>query len=440
MHKHKECMTNQIKELKNYTKKLPQKNVDLFLQISKLIQEQEDHHTTLTNIVDQIIQFTGADEGYLFLKEKNGLIPFILRNSRLTKISPTKLKVPLKLINQSLDDKRAYLIRDVQNDERLEDKLSVSAFHIHSIMCVPISVHGKTQSVLYLQRIKNRMPFQHDHLDWVKAVVFSIGLLLENAELKELTLEKGRMQREMQMARDVQSSLIPQNVPQHSGWDGAFCWMPAFEVGGDYFDFISIDDHTLGLVIADVSDKGMPAALFMALSRTILRAVIGNHTDAASVIKRANQLIHHDAKEGMFITLFFAVLDLNTGELIYVNGGHNPPLFFRREHQDLIELQPTGMAVGIEAGAVYTQKKIKLEKGDFIFLYTDGALDATVRGKKFNEKELNEFIYRHRNADPERILSLLKENLCGMNSSASSKDDLTMIVWKRTADGEKDHL
>ncbi len=432
-------MTNQINELKRHTRKIPQKKVDLFFQISRLVQEQDDHNTTLKNIIDQIIQFIGADEGYLFLHEKQELIPFILRNSNHTEISPTKLKVPLILIKQSLEDNRPYLIRDVQKDERLKDILSVSAFRIHSLLCIPISVNRRTQGVLYLQRTRKRIPFQYDHLEWVKAVVFSIGLLLENSELKEMTLEKGRMQREMQMARDVQRSLIPQGVPQYSGWEGAYCWMPAFEVGGDYFDFIPIDDHTLGLVIADVSDKGMPAALFMALSRTILRAVIGNHADAASVIKRANQLIHHDAQEGMFITLFFAVLDLNTGELTYVNGGHNPPLYYQHEHQALIELLPTGMAVGIELSAVYAQKKIKLEKGDFIFLYTDGALDAMVREKKFNEKELNEFIYRHRNADPERIILLLKEKLCGANSSASSQDDLTMIVWKRTADEGKVH-
>lgn len=156
------------------------------------------------------------------------------------------------------------------------------------------------------------------------------------------------------------------------------------------------------------------------------------------MITRANHLINHDAKEGMFVTLFFGLLNLTSGEMTYVNGGHNPPLFYDHGSDRVKELKPTGMAVGMDLQAVYEEKTVKMQDGDFIFLYTDGALDAVVREKAFGEKELHAFIRRHRNADPDRIVNLLKERLCGINVHSSSHDDLTIIVWKRIGKQKKE--
>lgn len=415
-----------------------QEKLNFLFRIGRHLQSEENKETILKKILDEIIGISGADQGYLFKNENNEVIPVFQRSCGEADIPQNKFMFPGMIINHALQSNQPILVQDTQTDNRYKNLLSILAFHLQSFLCIPFVTKNEIPYILYLQQTKEKANFHRDHLELIQAVIPAVTLLIENSDLQITALEKGRMQREMQMARDVQNSLIPDRAPNYFGWKAAFCWQPASEVGGDFFDFIPVDDHTLGLVIADVSDKGMPAALFMALSRTILRAVVGNHISAAEMITRANHLINHDAKEGMFVTLFFGLLNLTSGEMTYVNGGHNPPLFYDHGSDRVKELKPTGMAVGMDLQAVYEEKTVKMQDGDFIFLYTDGALDAVVREKAFGEKELHAFIRRHRNADPDRIVNLLKERLCGINVHSSSHDDLTIIVWKRIGKQKKE--
>ncbi len=415
-----------------------QTRIDFWNRSGKLLSKGETLEHILTEITDEIIHITGAEQGYLYrLNENKILIPFVKRDKNKEDISQEEITVPRAVIDLVLQQKKGIISHHVPEDDRLRSILSIRAYGVKSLICIPIQVHHKNIGILYLHTVQ-RDAFDREDLQMLEALTPTLGYLLENEWLHHVALEKARMQREMQMARDVQDSLVPREIPQHKGWDAAFCWQPAFEAGGDFFDFITVDEHTLALVIADVSDKGMPAALFMALSRTILRAVVGNHGTPAEMITRANRLIHHDAQEGMFVTLFFGLLDLENGKLTYVNGGHNPPFFYQKKVEELQTLNPTGMAVGIEDDFVYKQKSISMEPGDFLFLYTDGALDAVVRQQPFNEEELQSFIQRHRNADPTQLVSMLKESLCGVNGGAGMHDDLTLVMWKRRVNNGND--
>lgn len=409
----------------------PQEKVDFFLRTSTHAQNEQNIEAKLSKIIDEIIRFTAADQGYLFMVENEEIIPFIKRTRNGTDVEQKKVTLPTMILIQSFQANQIFFVQDAQTDERFKTLLSVSAFHLHSFLCIPVFVNDKKEGLLYLQQTETKEPFLRDHLESIKIVMPVIGLLLENMNLQKDALEKGRMQRELQMARDVQNGLIMKEAPHYQGWKTAIYWQPAFEVGGDFYDFIPISEHLVGLVIADVSDKGMPAALFMALTRTTMRAVAMSRKNVAEMITQANHLIYHDAHENMFVTLFFGLLNLENGELFYVNAGHNPPFLYDREHDTLMKLKPTGMAMGVDAQAKYEQKKTTLREGDFLFLYTDGALDAVVRNKVFDEKELHAFIRRHRNADPQMIVNMLKEKLYAVNSDPSYHDDLTIIAWKR---------
>jgi len=415
-----------------------QEKLNFLYRNGKELGESGDTQQTINKILDEIIAITNSDQGYLFtISEQHELIPYVLRRNTRENIPLEQAMIPQRMLETILATGEPVFSQDTQTDKRFTSYMSVQAFHIQAFLCVPIVVFGNLMGILYLPQITTDHTFTWEDLELVESLAPGIGLLIDNSRLQQVALEKGRMQHEMQMARDVQESMIPKNVPQYTGWKGAFCWQPAYEVGGDFFDFVPVDDHTLAVVIADVSDKGMPAGLFMALSRTILRAVLKSHGSAAEIITRTNYLIHQDAQESMFVTMFFAILDQKTGVLTYVNGGHNPPMYYERKTGKMTPLTPTGMALGLEPYISYEQKQIHMQKGDFLFLYTDGVLDAVVRQKPFDEVELQDFIHRHRNADPDQIVAMLREYLCGERKEASSHDDLTVVVWKRTAD-EKD--
>jgi sigma-B regulation protein RsbU (phosphoserine phosphatase) len=201
-------------------------------------------------------------------------------------------------------------------------------------------------------------------------------------------------------------------------------------VAGDFYDFIP--GARLGLVIADVSDKGMPAALFMALSRSIVRASMAQALSPADGITQANRLICADATNGMFVTLFYAQLDPATGELAYVNAGHNPPLLLRAESHELMELRRTGMVLGVDEATRYHQRTMQLQAGDLILLYTDGVTDALdAQGQEFGLERLRRIMLDHCNASAADLAAALDRAVTEFTSAAAHFDDITVVVAKR---------
>jgi serine phosphatase RsbU (regulator of sigma subunit) len=274
--------------------------------------------------------------------------------------------------------------------------------------------------------------FTMDDLDLLSAISYSAASAIENARLYQVAIEKARMERELQVARQVQSSLLPKDVPHLSGWDFAATWLPAREVAGDYYDFFTRPDGSLDLIIADVSDKGMAAALFMANSRSIVRAAMANANTLAEGIAGANRLIYADSASGMFLTLFYARIDPLSGSLTFVNAGHNAPLHYSRGQIEPVELKRTGMALGVEEGLTYFEKTTALQKGDVIILYTDGLTDAINESQQaFDLENVLRVVSSVRNTPAQHILNTIVAAVDHFTGSAAPFDDITMIVARR---------
>ncbi|MDD1729727.1 MAG: SpoIIE family protein phosphatase, partial [Methanospirillum sp.] len=200
-------------------------------------------------------------------------------------------------------------------------------------------------------------------------------------EKEQLELEMARKETELSIAADIQKSFLPDTLPSFAKFEMAGKSIPAKEVGGDFFDFMPLElipfsKSQMGIMIADVSGKGVPAALFMALSRIVIRISALWFKNCNDAIAFANPMITHDSKTGMFVTLFLGILDNNAMSMTYVNAGHNPPLIFRAETKEIDELRPTGIAIGILDDIPYDQKSVQLHTGDVILLYTDGVTEA----------------------------------------------------------------
>jgi sigma-B regulation protein RsbU (phosphoserine phosphatase) len=229
----------------------------------------------------------------------------------------------------------------------------------------------------------------------------------------------------------VQTSLLPRETPYVPGWEFAARWKPARQVSGDFYDFVNTDGG-LGIVIADVSDKGMPAALFMALSRSIIRASVCSARSPAEGIAQANRLICADSVNSMFVTLFYAELNPITGQILYVNAGHNPPFLYRAGHDDFTVLSRTGMPLGLFKGIDFQQQAVELESGDFIFLYTDGVSEASdADNHLFGEERLRHLLLKHRDAPAESMAKAIEETLTTFIGPASPSDDITLVIARR---------
>ncbi len=236
---------------------------------------------------------------------------------------------------------------------------------------------------------------------------------------------------EMEIAGGIQQSFLPESAPRIEGVDLAALNSPAREVGGDFYDFIPVSQDKWGLVIADVSGKGVPAALFMALSRTLVRAnAVGNPT-ASQAIRRANDLIVEDDRANMFVTLFYSVLDPTRRTLTYVNAGHNPPLMLRREGRDIVLLEAKGIALGVMANIALEEREISLRKGDLVVLYTDGVTEAMNSGEEqFGQRRLGQLIEEGRNLSAQELVTRIQQGVAAFSTGQPQFDDMTIMVLK----------
>lgn len=263
----------------------------------------------------------------------------------------------------------------------------------------------------------------------------SINLMIGKIQTYSTELERGRA--EIRIAAEIQRTFLPRRGPELEDYEIAARNIPAQEVGGDYYDFITLDERNLGVVIADVAGKGIPAALFMALSRSIMRAVASRDKATDEVIRESNDLITADASAGMFVTLFYCVLDRDSGHLVYVNAGHNPPLHYRSETATLHTLLPTGMAMGVLQGNTYSVGNVSLAPGDLLVLYTDGVTEAFNHdGEEFGEGRLMDIVIASHDSNAEDLLEIIFSRVNEFTGGATQSDDITVVVIRRTPVGD----
>jgi sigma-B regulation protein RsbU (phosphoserine phosphatase) len=389
----------------------------------------------LNRVMDEVIAVTHAERGFVMLHESERRLVFrVARGMDQSTIDDPQFQISRSVVERVAREGQPVLTSDAQSDERFSMRQSVMDLGLRSILCLPLTIRHNILGVVYVDNRLQAGIFTQADLDLLSAIASSAAIAIENARLYQMAVEKGRMERELQMAHEIQAGLLPGETPQVSGWEFVARWQPAREVAGDYYDFIPLDPGggQLGLVIADVSDKGMPAALFMALTRSVVRASVGHASSSADGIAHANRLICADATGGMFVTLFYALLNPETGEMTYVNAGHNSPLLYRADQDQLTELTRTGMALGVMEDSSFEQRTVRLNAGDFVFLYTDGVTEAIdTQKREFGEERLQRVILDKRHAPAAEIVAGLEQALREFVGASSPLDDITIVAAKR---------
>jgi sigma-B regulation protein RsbU (phosphoserine phosphatase) len=402
----------------------------LLYRLSQTFNSSLDLQEVLNRVMDEVIAVMHAERGFVMLRDSDGSLSFrVARGMDCETINDPQFQVSRGVVARVAHEGEPVLTSDAQRDDRFSMRESVQALGLRSILCVPLVVRDRISGVVYVDNRMQAGIFEQPDLELLTSIASSAAIAIENARLYLVAVEKGRIERELQMAHEVQAGLLPRKTPRVPGWEFAVLWQPARQVAGDYYDFLPGPTGRLGLVIADVSDKGMPAALFMALTRSIVRASLDGASSPAAGIAQANRLICADSTGGMFVTLFYALLDPVTRELTYVNGGHHPPLLCRIGQGELTQLARTGMALGVIDDTAFAQETIHLELGDFLVLYTDGVTDATdIHGQSFGTQRLQRVILEHRERPAGGVVTALKEAIDDFVGASAPYDDIAILV------------
>jgi phosphoserine phosphatase RsbU/P len=315
------------------------------------------------------------------------------------------------------------------------------------LLAFPLSVKGQVLGVFLVEEPTTAVSggtqpggsnrrMRSKRLEITTGITQQAALAIQNDRLQREALTRERLEREMQLARDIQRTFLPHQIPELPGWELNTYWQPAREVAGDFYDFFQMESNRLGLLIADVADKGMPAALFMTLVRTLIHAVVQQVDDPADVLARVNELLAPDAEQGMFVTLFYAVMNLESGELAYANAGHNPPMIYCRHTGEVVRFEKGELALGVLPESRYSGHYRSFQPGDCLVLYTDGITEAfSPSDQMFGEQGLQETIRLIMQRSPEvtadELLRGIDESVQVFVGDAPLADDLTLVVLRR---------
>ena len=304
-----------------------------------------------------------------------------------------------------------------------------------NIRSVIVSAYGDMRNIRTAMN-RGAFDFVTKPLDFEDLQITIERTLTHMAEWKEALLSRDKLvalQNELDVASKIQQSILPTSFPEGAGYEVYGNMAPARNVGGDFFDVILLENDKLGLAVADVSDKGVPAALFMMSSRTLLKGSAIGHSAPGDVLSEVNDLLNEDNETFMFVTVIYTVFDPATGDLIYANGGHNTPLLVRPDGSSEELPMTGGIALGVMPELEYRQNSVSLAQGDTLVLYTDGVSEAMNSGdEEFGVERLQNIFIDHPPASAREANEAILQAVSDFAGETPQSDDVTCLVLRRT--------
>ncbi len=299
------------------------------------------------------------------------------------------------------------------------------------LMGFPLTVKGAFYGVM-LAEDRSSTILKERRLEIITGIAQQAALAIQNDLLQKEMVGRERLEREFQLAREIQETFLPSQLPLIPNWDLDVRWHTARQVGGDFYDIFDLPDKRIGLVIADVSDKGMPAALYMTVTRTLIRATVADIESPANVLEHVNDLMLMNNENGMFVTAIYAILDPINGELVYANAGHNLPLVLHEKTGTVETLHKGGIALGAIEDIHLDDHHMILEPDDCLLLYTDGATETfSPEGELFGEERLMSVVHTSIGSTPRKLLDHIDESLAAFRQNEPSSDDTTLLAILR---------
>lgn len=403
---------------------------DLLLETARMLSSSLDLNEVLSDMIRALKRVIDYDGVGIFLMKKGGarIEPRVwdgyFRPDSRERLST---KVGEGLVGWVIERGEGVYVPDTSADSRYVEARPET----RSELVVPIKVGDKTIGAFNVE--SDRVDaYSEDDLDFLSVFASQASVSIERARLHKEILQNRRLEEQLNVARLIQSTFLPQDNPKVPGFQVAGINIPSQMVGGDYYDFIRIVDNQIGIAIADVSGKGMPASLIMASFRASLIAEIRNNYAIRTILQKVNRLLNESLDQGNFVTAVYGVLDSKNRILTFSNAGHNPPILLRSDGTTE-ELTEGGLALGIMEDQSYEERPVYIERGDIVVCFTDGVTEASnAKGELFEEERLMNILSSNREKSAEELVRLVVDAVNEFIDEDFEPDDLTLIVIKAT--------
>ena len=374
-------------------------------------------------VLDLTLKSVAARRGVVLTLENGELVPGAALGDEFQISSAVRDRVLYK--------RESLLIADLHLDQSLKDSRTLMGQKVRSLMAVPLQTRDKVIGLIYVDSPDEVGVFNTDDLGLLTVLANIAAARIENARLLDVEEKERLLRQELEQAAEIQRSLFPKQTPSIRGIELCGASIPCRAVGGDFYDYVTLPDGRLGILIGDVAGKGLPAALLMSGLLARAQVLAGFSSSPVDIITRLNRIFAASCPGNRFVTLFLLALDPVTGSFSYCNAGHNPPYLIHRSGASEM-LTTGGPVVGIFGGLIYAEGTGTLDPGDVLLLFSDGVSEAqSPEGEEFGEDTLLELVRRHRGESGVSVIAAIRRAVEEFQAGAPAHDDSTLVAVRR---------
>lgn len=397
-------------------------------QVGQIIQSFLDLNEMLDQLMGIIVRVMDPTFAVIFIRDAQagGLVPRSVHRAE----ERQEATVSRSILEQSIEERVGVLMGDAARDRRFQDADSIVGGRIESALCVPLISKGEVHGAVYLDLRAQNRSYRENDLQWLVGVATQAALAINIALLHNETLERRQRERDLEIARSIQMNLLPRSMPEIEGFEFSGMSRPALMVGGDYFDVAALEDGKVVMAVADVSGKGIPAAILVASVRSAVRIEARSlpFENIVSVVRRLNEAVCEETTSNMFVTMVLGVLDTESRRFQFCNAGHAHPIL-RTADGRVAHLQAGGCFLGIDPELQMESDSVELEPGSLLVLYTDGVTDALNEdGEAFGHERLMQYIEASHAQPAAAFVEGLDMAVRKFQGEAEAFDDVTVLA------------
>lgn len=408
------------------------KELSILYDMNMLFASSIDLRETLNTVFYNILNAIQAEAGSIFLVDEktNTLVCRICQGPK--DITGATVPFGAGIVGYVAQSRQIDVTTDVKRDRRHFPQIDEqSGFVTKSMISVPLISKDEVLGVIQVVNKKGGKKFSQEDVTLLQSLSSGAALAIQNARYAQRLLQEERIRSELMIAHQIQQGILPGPFEGHPGIHFEAFNEPAKDVGGDFYDYFQVNSKEFGFMIGDVCGKGVPAAIFMASSRSIIKSQALANPEPAKVIQLANRLIAEDAQHGMFVTVFYGIYNLETRMLKFINAGHTLPLLYRASTSSCASLFNTNFPLGVFDPFSFQTAEVQLEAGDFLILYTDGVNEAfSPTREQFGVERLVQLVLRQGGHSPQDLRNAIVDTVHQFSDDQPPNDDITVLIVK----------
>lgn len=410
-------------------------NLSTLFHVSEMIHRILDEKELLKKISDLLFEVVGGDRLTILIPNKNSEWTPLLMHRKNIQGRFYPLAVSQSIIQQVTHQKMGVLIKDTALDGMTSSQESILTLGIKSAMCAPLIIQDNITGLIYTDVIHSAKFFDEYDLQLLMTLINQSTVAIDNCRLYQELKEQDKMKNELKIAHDIQIHLLPDSHPNLKNIDLVFKSKSAEEIGGDYIDWFWLNKHELSIVIADVSGKGIPGALIMAMFKAYIRSQANTKLQPSLLLRNINQLLHQSMRLEMFVTAIYGIFDINTHEFTFCRAGHLPLIHFNKDASEVHLYEPKGMALGMlqwNHQIQLEEKTISLNQNDTLVFYTDGLEEAiNPQGNELGRDRLISMIEKDYQLPLIDLQDHVYQSILNFTQNKSQFDDMTLCMLRR---------